>query len=83
MIEKFRFGILKTALALAFLACNMVMFAQPPGGPPPGGGGTTGTTPPCWEPECIPIDGGLMFLLIAGVALGAYQIYSRTRGAKA
>lgn len=83
MIEKFRLGILKTALALAFLTYNMIVFAQPPGGPPPGGGGTTGTTPPCWEPECIPIDGGLIFLLIAGVALGVHQIYSRTRGAKA
>ena len=34
--------------------------------PPPGG-----TGPPCWPPPCIPIDGGIGWLLAAGVAYGA------------
>ena len=41
--------------------------AQPP---PPGGG----TGPPCWPPPCIPIDGGITFLMAAGVAYGAKKV---------
>ncbi len=77
MMNKIKQGVLKFNLLLAFIACNMALFAQPPGGPPPGGGGTTGTTPPCWEPECVPIDSGLIFLLIAGLVLGARMLYTR------
>ena len=77
MMNKIKQGVLKFNLLLAFIACNMPLFAQPPGGPPPGGGGTTGTTPPCWEPECVPIDSGLIFLLIAGLVLGARMLYAR------
>ncbi|HIA11488.1 MAG TPA: hypothetical protein EYN69_05375 [Flavobacteriales bacterium] len=45
--------------------CSMeVQAAGPPG--PPGGGGD----PPCWPPPCIPIDGGIGFLLAAGLAYG-------------
>lgn len=39
--------------------------------PPPGGGG-----PPCLPPPCIPIDGGISFLVAAGVAVGAKKIYN-------
>ena len=63
-------------LAAFFVACDIMLFAQPPGGPPPGGGGTTGGVPPCWAPECIPLDGGIGFLLVAGAALGAKKIYN-------
>lgn len=77
MMNKMNRVVLKVNLLLAFIACNMVLFAQPPGGPPPGGGGTTGTTPPCWEPECVPIDSGLAFLLIAGLVLAVKMLYSR------
>ncbi len=45
------------------------MYAGPPN-PPAGGGG-----PPCWPPPCIPIDGGLTFLLIAGAAYGGKKAY--------
>jgi len=42
------------------------LFAQPPaGGGPPAGSGPGGG---CF-PACIPIDGGLGFLIAAGVAL--------------
>ncbi|MFT5820847.1 MAG: hypothetical protein ACI8ZM_002095 [Crocinitomix sp.] len=72
-----KLGVLKFTVAFAFIACNTALFAQPPGGPPPGGGGTTGSTPPCWEPECVPIDSGLAFLLIAGVLLAVRMLYTR------
>lgn len=41
--------------------------AQPPGGGPPGGGG-------CIPPPCIPIDGGLGFLLAAGAIYGGKKL---------
>ncbi|HXC07266.1 MAG TPA: hypothetical protein VNZ86_21040 [Bacteroidia bacterium] len=44
------------------------LFAAP--GPPPMGG------PPCWPPPCVPIDGGVIFLLIAGALFGGWKIYS-------
>ena len=41
--------------------------AQPGGGPPP--------DPPCWPPPCtIPIDGGIGFLIAAGIAYGGKKI---------
>lgn len=54
-----------------------VLFAQPSSGPPIGGG-TTGNEPPCFDPPCIPIDGGLGFLIAAGAALGGKKIYDAT-----
>ncbi|MDQ3190826.1 MAG: hypothetical protein M3Q58_04460 [Bacteroidota bacterium] len=48
-------------------------FSQPP---PPGGGGTQ----PCWPPStCIPIDGGLGFLIAAAAALGIKKIYDKKK----
>ena len=47
--------------------------AQPPGGP--GGPGNPTTDPPCWPPPCVPIDGGLSFLLAAGLAYGGKKAY--------
>jgi len=56
------------------IMATQFLFAQPPGGPPPGGG--PGTPPPdCWPAPCIPIDGGIGFLILAGVALGGKKIY--------
>ena len=44
--------------------------AGPPG--PPGGGGG----PPCGSPwGCVPIDGGIGFLLAAGIAYGGKKAY--------
>ena len=75
----FRRILLTTALILA----THGLFAQPPGGPPPGGGGSTGSTPPCWQPECIPVDGGIGFLIVAGAALGAKKIYNNRTKSRA
>ncbi|MBD3636710.1 MAG: hypothetical protein HUJ25_05155 [Crocinitomicaceae bacterium] len=61
-------------LSALFTMLSAVVFAQPPGGGPPGGGG--GGDPPCWDPECIPIDGGIVFLIAAGTLLGIRMIYN-------
>lgn len=60
-------------LLLSFIIVSAsCLMALPPG--PPGGGGR----PPCFPPPCtpIPIDGGLSYILIAGIALGGKKIYS-------
>lgn len=65
----------------ALLLGNKVALAQPPTSPPngnpptnPPGGNPAGA--PCFDPVCIPIDGGTIFLLIAGILLGVRMIYS-------
>ena len=40
-------------------------------GTPPTGPGD----PACWPPPCIPVDGGIGFLIIIGAALGIKKIY--------
>lgn len=64
----------KLLLTTVFILLAHGLFAQPPGGPPPGG--ATGTPPPdCWPAPCIPVDGGIGFLVLAGAALGGKKIY--------
>ncbi|MBK9283226.1 MAG: hypothetical protein IPM51_02795 [Sphingobacteriaceae bacterium] len=48
---------------------SQYMFGAPPPPPPPVG------TPSCWPPPCIPIDGGISFLVAAGAAYGAKKLY--------
>lgn len=43
--------------------------AQPPG---PGGGGGD---PACFPPPCVPIDGGLSWLLLAGTIYGGKKVF--------
>jgi hypothetical protein len=43
--------------------------AQPPG---PG----EGLEPDCANPPCVPIDGGISLLLVAGAALGGKKLYN-------
>ena len=59
------------------VAMSMVnnAFAAGPPGPPGGGGGG----PPCWPPPCVPIDGGIGFLLLAGVAYGGKKAYDLSK----
>ena len=45
---------------------SQVLLSAPP--PPPAG------SPGCWPPPCIPIDGGITFLIAAGAAYGAKKI---------
>ncbi|GAB4249320.1 MAG: hypothetical protein Kow0079_01900 [Vicingaceae bacterium] len=56
-------------LTLVFLVALSIVnnaFAAGPPGPPGGGGGG----PPCWPPPCVPIDGGIGYLIAAGALLG-------------
>lgn len=74
-------GTVLTLIVLALPLFFDYLMAQPPGGPPPGGGPTTGSPPPdCWTPDCIPVDGGLGFLIAAGAALGGRKIYRKVHG---
>jgi len=53
--------------AVFFFSADEIKAAGPPG-PPMG-------PPPCWPPPCtIPIDGGISFLIAAGVAFAGKKI---------
>jgi hypothetical protein len=73
MMNKLKYLFIFITVFLLDAAVNIAN-AQPPGAPP--GGGGTGTTPPCWDPDCIPIDGGVSLLIAAGVALGGKKLYN-------
>jgi len=60
--------------AINLIGINQVSAAGPPG--PPDGG----DDPPCWPPPCIPIDGGISFLVIAGLAYGGKKAYETIKG---
>lgn len=69
------------ALTAFVLLLNANSFAQVPAGSGPPGP-PAGGTPPCWPPPCVPIDGGLTALLIAGAAFGGKKIYDLTQEEK-
>ena len=46
---------------------------------PPGGGGTT---PICWPPPCVPLDGGISILAAAGAAYGLYKVKNQRGDSK-
>lgn len=54
------------------LGLSATIFAQPPG---PGGGGGVEPEPNCFPPPCVPIDGGLSWLLIAGTIYGGKKVF--------
>jgi len=64
-------------IAVIVLLSNVVD-AQP--GPPPTGGPSGG--PPCWPPPCIPIDGGIGFLIVAGMIFGGKKSLDMMRKRK-
>ena len=45
--------------------------------PPNPGGGTS--NPSCFPPPCIPIDGGLSWLLLAGTVYGGKKVYDLSK----
>lgn len=45
---------------------SQILLSAPP--PPPSG------SPGCWPPPCVPIDGGITFLIAAGAAYGAKKL---------
>ncbi|MFY7707623.1 MAG: PID-CTERM protein-sorting domain-containing protein [Flavobacteriales bacterium] len=60
--------------AVVLIAIPMLLMSQPPD--PPGGG-----SPPCGEPfgAVCPIDGGVSFLIAAGLALGGKKAFDMSR----
>jgi len=60
-------------LFAALVMITLISYAQPAGGGPPGG--PAGGGPPCWPPPCVPVDGGISFLLALGAAFGAKKAY--------
>ena len=68
--------IISFAVIISALCFMEVQAAGPPG--PPGGGGD----PPCWPPPCVPIDGGISFLLAAGLAYGGKKAFGSFRSDK-
>ena len=52
-------------LILVFFGSQILLSAPPP---PPSG------SPGCWPPPCVPIDGGISFLIVAGAAYGAKKL---------
>lgn len=66
-----------TLFIIALSIANNAFAAGPPGPPSGGGGG-----PPCWPPPCVPIDGGLSFLLIAGMVYGGKKAYDLSKKAE-
>lgn len=66
---------------LIFIAAMSIFSNAFAGGPPgPPGGGPGG--PPCWPPPCVPIDGGISFLLVAGVLYGSKKVYDISKKAE-
>jgi hypothetical protein len=60
-------------IAFVIISVTGIKAAVPP--PPP----TTATTPPCWPPPCIPIDGGISFLVVAGAAYAGKKLYDKRK----
>lgn len=61
-------------LLLIFIVTgSQSLLSAPP--PPPA------TKPPCWPPPCIPIDGGISALIIAGAAYGAKKLHDKKKKA--
>jgi len=60
------------------ISFSIELRAQPP---PPGGGGND-SKPNCFPPPCVPIDGGLSWLLIAGSVYGGKKLYKANKEQK-
>jgi hypothetical protein len=65
----------KVIFTVLFAFATSVGFAPPPA---PGGG----TNPACW-PVCLPIDGGVVFLITAVALYGVVKIYDYQKKMKA
>jgi hypothetical protein len=66
----------KSIFTILFILIVNIVFSAP--APPPGGG----HNPACW-PHCVPIDKGLVFLIIAVGLYGGKKLYDYQKKAKA
>jgi len=64
---------IKILVTISLIMIVCVTLGQPAGGGPPGG--PAGGTAPCWPPPCVPIDGGISFLIAIGAAFGGKKAY--------
>jgi hypothetical protein len=55
----------KVFFTIFFVLISAVLFAGMPPSPPGGA-----SPPSCWPPPCVPIDGGLGFLIAGGMLFG-------------
>ena len=62
---------------IAFIIVAFAIQAQVPAG----GGAPGGTNPSCgcFPNPCVPIDGGISFLVAAGVALGGKKLFDASK----
>lgn len=60
---------IKVIFTIAILLSGSVLVSAPAPAAAGGGGG-----PVCWPPPCVPIDGGISFLIVAGAAYGAKKL---------
>ncbi|HKC67637.1 MAG TPA: hypothetical protein VKG26_05365 [Bacteroidia bacterium] len=67
---------IKNIFTVLFIFVVNVMFSAPAA--PPGGG----SHPACW-PYCVPIDKGLVFLIIAAGLYGGKKLYDYQKELKA
>jgi hypothetical protein len=61
-------------LFFVVVCSQSLISAGPPGPPPP-----PSVNAPCWPPPCIPIDGGISALIVAGAAYGAKKLYDKKK----
>lgn len=61
---------------ITFIIVAFAIQAQVPGGGAPAGGGPSGG---CFPNPCVPIDGGISFLVAAGVALGGKKLFDASK----
>ena len=68
--------LLKHTLVTALLyMASVSLSAQAPSGAPPPGGPSGTPAPTCWPPPCIPVDGGISFLIAIGAAFGGKKAF--------
>jgi hypothetical protein len=63
---------IKVIFTIAILLSGSVLVSAPAPPAPAAAGGGGG--PVCWPPPCVPIDGGISFLIVAGAAYGAKKL---------
>lgn len=76
-MKKKLFRLIPYLFTLCFLLLIITVQAQVPGG----GGAPGGSSPPggCFPNPCVPIDGGIGFLVAAGVALGGKKLFDASK----
>ncbi len=70
---------MREKIVIAFIVLagmfSLPILAQGPPPPPPPPVGSD-SEPPCWPPPCIPVNQGVVLLLLAGTAYGLYSVRS-------